>query len=785
MRLNYIKVLSVLLSLSFSVASVAGVRVEGRVYDGSSNPIEGAACVAFSLPDSIYVAGTVTDAEGAFSVDARIGQSYLRISSLGFVPRDMPVSVDAKTISGTDTVCNLGTIVLDPTSTQLGEVVVKAEKPQLKMVKGVLTYDVSQMLARNAYASAHSLLLDLPLIESPDGKNIKLLGAPLGSEIYLNGRKSIMSAEQLIEYLKSVSADLIKTVEIIYMPGPQWGASGAVINVELKRHNSNYVSGRVSMFGRHYQEHYQYGGSASVIYASPKLEAQVVYNYSDGKQSYWGAMEADHKVDGVVHHIRKDYENEDTRRMSPVYASIVYTPDDDNRLELTYSGRFNPILRGEGYQTFSNQAPEATTIINDNTFNGVNLSYRYKRKIWASLLWSRTDSRLTSGYRTIYGGDTPDMVNSVVSNQTGDSYRGIVDFELPVGKGWTLMFGASATMRFADSWQRAIVEFGDFGSESYSGVIKQNQYTYTAYAGVSKSLYGDKLYIMPTVEATGTRMSDEKTFDILPSVNMTYQPHRDHIFQGKVTSWRVLPTLWQLSDYVIASNSYSLTIGNPELKQARYFEEKLTYIFKNRYVLSLSFTQGHNHMMSLDYMMPDRLALLNQAQNIRKMNYYELTLSVPFSKGIYNGSIGLEGMMIKGKTDDFYGMKINSTTFDGSVSTWHRFKILSKPYLGVTVAAGYSSRTSKLDYEYNAPSWYVTGYATLGLLDNSLFIEFTAGDIFETGSSRRRWIECDGRKVQWEFCHNQRLLSLSVSYTFKGYKERRQKNLGDSSFGIN
>lgn len=48
----------------------AQTRIQGVVIDDNENPVEGAAVILMQLPDSTYVAGTVTDETGSMNVTA-------------------------------------------------------------------------------------------------------------------------------------------------------------------------------------------------------------------------------------------------------------------------------------------------------------------------------------------------------------------------------------------------------------------------------------------------------------------------------------------------------------------------------------------------------------------------------------------------------------------------------------------------------------------------------------------------------------------------------------------
>ena len=89
-------------------------QLTGRVMDTQNQPIEFANVALYTLPDSSLVTGTITDARGAFTLEGGTAKrAFLKISFVGY---------ETQTIEARPGV----TVTLNPESTQLGEVTVKA-----------------------------------------------------------------------------------------------------------------------------------------------------------------------------------------------------------------------------------------------------------------------------------------------------------------------------------------------------------------------------------------------------------------------------------------------------------------------------------------------------------------------------------------------------------------------------------------------------------------------------------------------------------------------------------
>ena len=72
----------------------------GIVTDENGQPMEFATVSLRSLPDSVIVAGCITDAKGQFSIERKNAGDFIQISSIGYGTKNLPVS--AFTTSQTD-----------------------------------------------------------------------------------------------------------------------------------------------------------------------------------------------------------------------------------------------------------------------------------------------------------------------------------------------------------------------------------------------------------------------------------------------------------------------------------------------------------------------------------------------------------------------------------------------------------------------------------------------------------------------------------------------------------
>lgn len=191
-------------------------NISGRVIDENAQPLPFVNVILLSLPDSTFVQGAVSDADGLFSIKTEKAHGLLKVSSIGYVTQ----FVDCH--GG-----NMGNITLMPDQQMLSEVEVTAIRPTYKMTTEGIATNVENTVLSQA-GTAEDVLSKIPgLTKKSDGFEVFGKGSPL---IYINGREVRDLSE--LDQLKS---DDIKNVEVITNPGASYDASvKCVVKIRTK-----------------------------------------------------------------------------------------------------------------------------------------------------------------------------------------------------------------------------------------------------------------------------------------------------------------------------------------------------------------------------------------------------------------------------------------------------------------------------------------------------------------------------------------------------------------------
>lgn len=219
-----------------AVSAVAKVPdVTGTVLDEKGDPMPFVNVVLLSLPDSSFVQGAMTDAQGHFQIKTINGGGLLKVSSVGYETQFL------NPIDGLIVKMNEATMML-------GEVVVKSQLPKTRVKGEALRTTVEGTILEKAGTVADALSR-VPSLEAERDGAVKVLGRG-EAEVYINGRKV-----QDMSELSRLRSDQIQHIDVIQNPGARYAASTkAVVRITLKKAQGDGFS-----FQDNVMALYQYG----------------------------------------------------------------------------------------------------------------------------------------------------------------------------------------------------------------------------------------------------------------------------------------------------------------------------------------------------------------------------------------------------------------------------------------------------------------------------------------------------------------------------------------------
>lgn len=323
------------------IASTAQ-NISGRVIDEQAKPMPFANVVLVSRADSAFIAGTMTKDDGTFSISTDKQDGLLKVTSVGYTTKYL----DART-------GNVGDIQMQPDTKELGEVVVKGERPQYKMTAGGMTVDIQNSLLKDV-GTADDVLSMLPQVQGGDGNfTVFAKGTP---EIYINNKK-VQNAREL-KRLKSTD---IKSVDVITSPGAKYNAEvGAVIRIKTKKRQGDGISMEASSQVK-YNEKWTTYDDATVKYRTGGLEVFGNMMINNDNHSEDNTITTDIRANGNHVNIIQVCPSNFWYTMLGGQIGASYDFNDDNSIGFSYT--LSGSLYGRGtaqtQQTITrNNAPE-------------------------------------------------------------------------------------------------------------------------------------------------------------------------------------------------------------------------------------------------------------------------------------------------------------------------------------------------------------------------------------------------------------------------------------------
>ena len=274
----------VLMSSQSLLAQSENGLLTGKVQDPDGNPVAFANVVLKLAKDSSLFKVEYTKEDGGFAImQVPAGAYWLDVSYVGLPPYKSEI---INLTSGQK--LNMGTIGLEAGSTELSEVVVKAEKPllEIKPDKMVLNVEGSINATGN---NAMDLLRKSPGVVIDNNDNISMLGRT-GVQIYIDGKPSPLSSNDLAAFLKTVQSTEIEAIEIITNPSSRYDAesTAGIINIKMKKDKRLGANANLNLGGSMGQVG-QYNGSINGNFRNKNLNAFGNIGLYDGEnRNYMG-----------------------------------------------------------------------------------------------------------------------------------------------------------------------------------------------------------------------------------------------------------------------------------------------------------------------------------------------------------------------------------------------------------------------------------------------------------------------------------------------------------------
>ena len=756
--------------LTLFVAQSYAQIVSGKVVDESNKAVDYATVIMLTT-DSIYIDATVTTNLGEFTFTAT------NKSPDSFLLRVDHLLYESKVVSSTPQ--EYDTIVVNSKTLEVGEVIVKGERPLVKVESGGLVYDLEQISENKVVSNAYESLLQIPGVREQGGA--LLLAGANQVTIILDGRPTTMSNENLISILKNTPVSKIEKAEVMYSAPAKFHVKGAAINIVTKsKFKTEGIQGEVT--GTYGRQHYDDGGaSMTLLYSSDKITTDLLYSVNYNKIKDGMDLLSNHFLAQTNDTIYVEQYNIGVKeRVSHnIRYGLDYHISENKKINITYTGIFTP---------WSDAAERS----NGSMYNSVNNHTSDSKMHNIDVSYSSTSGFRVGGNYTSYKFGSVQNLSDVTDNstlvdelltsssQSIDKLQLFIDKEHSLPKGWELNYGAL----FNYAWNSNSQEFTsstntNISDSNSSSSLKES--SYNIYAGVEKN-FSEKLSTSLSVAGEYYNIGEFDRWSVLPSAQLTYVASPNHIVQWGLSSNKLYPSYWELQESVSYFNKYSELRGNPLLVPSLNYSSQLSYIFKQKYIATLYYSYTHDSFEQLAYQSPDQLVFVFQTQNWDYMQTVGVNVDIPFNIGdVVSSTLTLNGYNTVNKSDEFHDISFNRSKWVGYTKLNNSFNISSKPNIKFEFSAYYISKSIQGIYDLGAmwgvdagAKWVFAGdRATLSIKANDLFASFTP----------KISVNHQGQNFKMNILPDSRYGSITLSYKFGGYKAKERKEVNTSRFG--
>ncbi len=310
----------ILTSLAISSYAQTGskAKVSGKVVDGNTKTLESATITLLHAVDSSVAKMSVADKSGAYQFDFVSPGAYLvSVSAIG---HQKGYSELVKVEPGTSSV-EVKTIELAPEAKIVGAVTVSARKPLIeqKIDRTVVNVEASITSVGN---SALEVLEKSPGVSIDKDGNISLKGKQ-GVQVYIDGRPSHLSGEDLANLLKNMTASQLEQIEIMTNPPARYDAAGnsGVINIKTKKNKQFGYSGNINT------------GYTQGRYA--RFNESGSFNYRKNKINLFTNLSHSHQKRGSELFIDRNFRNATTKDIISTFDQVARMKSKGNY----YSGK--------------------------------------------------------------------------------------------------------------------------------------------------------------------------------------------------------------------------------------------------------------------------------------------------------------------------------------------------------------------------------------------------------------------------------------------------------------
>lgn len=596
---------SLLLSTLFAFSgflTIAQTTIKGKILDSTSK--QGAPFVNIALlaaQDSSLIKGSTSDSSGVFELTAIPRGNYiLMFSSIEHQKHYQHISLE----NTTQAIIQLPDVLLTTANQLLNEVNVQAAKIQFQQSDEKLKVNIAGNKLFTTSINGYDILKKMPGVQLNNDGSLSMSGGIVPT-IFINGKPMPMNAEQLQNYLNSLTPEMLESIELISNPSGRYDAEfKAIIDIRLQIDKTLGWKGNYT--GNLQQNDYTLANNnLTLTYNTPKIAYTARIGYVAGASPYrYRALQ--HQANTNI--MRTDtWLKTNNNNLNLQLEAEYHIKKNQNIGIVLRTNQLNRKAVANNTLHFTNDTDELVlsniNSINKNTPKqrnyGINLSYDAQfRKSELHLLGIASDinNHLTENIQntqTLNG----TLLNYWKTNLNNNiSIRSAqADFNTGIQKG-----KLEAGIKFATISTKNNLVYDTLGKDNVFvlDLSRTNNFHYNEYISAAYIAYGNKwgkLSYKVGLRAenthtianaiTNNQVTERNYLKWLPSINLTYPLVNEQQFTAAYTHRMTRPGFEALNPFRFYLSPLNYWVGNPYLLASTTQQLSISYTRKNYYFL--------------------------------------------------------------------------------------------------------------------------------------------------------------------------------------------------------
>ncbi len=676
---------------------VQAANITGKIIDEQKAPMPFVAIALFQINDSSLVKTNVTDVDGSFEFEQiPTGNYFLKVNFTGYTTYvSGQINVETNAIE-------LPAINLQPNKTVLSEVEISVLRPLVEIKADKTVFNVEGTINASG-TSALELLRKAPGVTVDNNNNISLKGKA-GVVVYIDGKRSYLSGDDLSNFLLSLNSSQIQSFEIISNPSAKYDAQGSagIINIKLKKEQKQNANAIINL--DYAQGFYpKYNGSINSNYRKKKIN--LFLNYGTGKNIYRGHHELD-RTQGGAHYLTKSTERSQNFSNN-LKTGFDFNINAKNTIGVIATGNLMPAGSsntltnteiGPENQAFDKLLLVDNTVSRNNHNINYNLNYRFSDTTGTAFgmdvdfgqFRNRRNADLSNRFYAIADNSFLNALiykNDIATNI--DLYTIKADYERELKKGKIEFGGKYLNTKTSNAFDFYDVIDGNVTINE----DRTNHFNYTEQVSALYSSY--QIQIKKFNIQTGLRVEhtrslgelsvlragvantrvDRNYTNFFPNLGFSYEASKKNSFGASFSRRIVRPDYHDLNPFQYKIDEYTYHQGNPFLIPEYSSIYEINHSYNSFLNTSLSYTNTTNFYTDVLFPLADGVTIKKTVNLAYRRNVsLNTNFSVPLKKW-WNIYASFWGNYVKNMADYGDGNVVDVFAYSGGLYAQNTFSL--------------------------------------------------------------------------------------------------------------